>query len=204
MALTLVLATVRNSLQAETESALKAIADICDGTFGTLVQAVEELGQPRKKSTRPVALFKGQLTLGDPGNKYGNTLSIDVERYPRIMVRKPPSSSKFVVRKEGEEATGSSTTMMPDFDGDEEEAGFDNVRAGRIYEVEDASVLGGKRTVPFEELAKGYEYGRTAVPISESDWNLTRLETKAGLEIVGFIPNDNVSLISPRLTFFLT
>jgi ATP-dependent DNA helicase 2 subunit 2 len=72
------------------------------------------------------------------------------------------------------------------------------VKNSRTYEVEDESAAGGKREVDREDLAKGYEYGRTAVHISESDENITKLETNPGLEIVGFVPKDKVSNISPH------
>jgi ATP-dependent DNA helicase 2 subunit 2 len=68
------------------------------------------------------------------------------------------------------------------------------VRSARTYKINDPSAPGGKRDVDREDLAKGYEYGRTAVHITESDENVTKLETFSGFEIVGFIPNDKVFL----------
>lgn len=56
----------------------------------------------------------------------------------------------------------------------------------------DADAPGGKKDVSRDDLAKGYEYGRTVVPISESDENITKLECEAGMEIVGFVPKDKV------------
>lgn len=53
-------------------------------------------------------------------------------------------------------------------------------------------VNAGKMEVQREELARGYEYGRTAVPISESDENVTKLETFEDFTIIGFIPWDKV------------
>jgi ATP-dependent DNA helicase 2 subunit 2 len=69
-----------------------------------------------------------------------------------------------------------------------------SVRNLRTYEVPDENAPGGKVDVEREELAKGYEYGRTAVHISETDENITTLETYAALELVGFIQTDKVSL----------
>lgn len=66
--------------------------------------------------------------------------------------------------------------------------GLTSVRSARSYQVKDDEAPGGKRDVDREELAKGYAYGSTAVPIAESEWNVTKLETQAGFEIVGFIP----------------
>ena len=179
---------------------MKALVDDCDGVFGTLAQAVEELGIPRLKPTRPVPSYKDQLTLGDP-NQYDTAMCIDVERYPRTSIKRAPSASQFVQRSDllnGHVSTQSSATILPD--GDSAEAGttasINNgltvVRNARTYQVADENAAGGKRDVGQDDLAKGYEYGRTAVHISESDLGVTKLDTHAALEILGFIPWANV------------
>ena len=188
-------------MKAKNEEVLKALVDGCNGIFGTLEQAIVELGQPRLKSTRPVTSYKGQLTLGDP-EQYKSAMCIDVERYPRTMVARAPTASQFVQHSDlsnGHASTQSSATML--VDGDMLEAGqnaanpngLTSVRNARTYQVADDDAPGGKRDVDREELAKGYEYGRTAVHISESDENVTKLETKAALEIIGFVPMAKVS-----------
>lgn len=86
--------------------------------------------------------------------------------------------------------------MLPDADGAGQNAdpnGLTVVRNARAYQVADESAPGGKRDVSKDDLAKGYEYGRTAVHISESDLNVTKLETQPGLEVIGFIPWNTVS-----------
>lgn len=178
------------------EATLRALVEDCDGDFGTMEQAIEEMGTPRLKTTRPVPSYKGQLTLGDP-EQFDSALCIDVERYPRVMVRKPVAASQYVQRSDlsnDHVSTQSSATMMPDADGAENNpaqpdgSSLTSVRNARTYRVIDEEAPGGKRDVNRDDLAKGYEYGRTAVHISESDLNVTKLETHAGLEIVGFIP----------------
>ena len=173
----------------------------CDGIFGTMQQAIEELGTPRLKTTRPVPSYKGQITLGDP-EQYDSALCIDVERYPRVMVRRPLAASQYVQRADlsnGQFSTQSSATVMPDADGGDfgpnhpDGNSLAPVRSARTYQVTDEEAPGGKRDVNRDELAKGYEYGRTAVHISESDLNVTKIETQAGFEIIGFIPWSTVS-----------
>lgn len=186
----------------------------CDGIFGTMQQAIEELGTPRLKTTRPVPSYKGQLTLGDPG-QFDSALCIDVERYPRVMVRRPLAASQYVQRSDlslGHFSTQSSATIMPDVDGAEpgsaqpDGSSLASVRNARTYQVIDEEAPGGKRDVSRDDLAKGYEYGRTAVHISESDLNVTKLETQPGLEIIGFIPWSTVGatvlhfVVIPSLT----
>lgn len=70
---------------------------------------------------------------------------------------------------------------------------FSAVKQARTYKVNDPTAPGGKRDVEFEALAKGYEYGRTAVHISESEYNITKLETERSFSIIGFILRDKVS-----------
>ena len=163
-------------------------------------QAIDELGVPRLKATRPVNSYRGPLTLGD-AEQYESAMCIDVERFPRTMVRRPLTASQFVQRSElsnGNASTQSSATVLPD-DQDSEQPradanGLATVRNARTYQVKDEEAPGGKRDVDRDDLAKGYAYGSTAVHISESEWNVTKLETRAGLEIIGFIPRDTVSL----------
>lgn len=187
----------KSSQKAENESFLKGLTEKCNGAFGTMAQAIEELDVPRLKITKPVHSYRGVLTLGDPKN-YDTALSIDVERFPRTMIAKPPSASAFVLRSDGGEPTQSTGTVVAD---DADSGGtqsngnaLTNVRSAYSYTVIDADAPGGKRDVPRDDLAKGYEYGRTVVPISESDENITKLDTEAAMEIVGFVPKDKVDL----------
>lgn len=163
---------------------LKALTDKCTkGLFGTAQEAIENLSIPRVKPYKPYSTFKGQLSLGDT-KKYPETaFRIDVERYFRVKAAKPVSASSFVVRQ------SKGDQPAPDIPED-----MSIVRNARTYKINDSSAPGGKKDVDREDLAKGYEYGRTAVHISESDENVTRLETFSGFEIVGFIPNDKVCM----------
>ncbi|KAL2849511.1 SPOC like C-terminal domain-containing protein [Aspergillus pseudoustus] len=176
--------------KAENESLLRTVSEQCDGVFGTLEQAVSEMVIPRVKAVRPIASFKGFLQLGNPKD-YDTAVRIPVERYPRTMVAKAPSASQFVQRSDmaaGQEDTGPSETVV----GDQPEDGgsLTSVRNLRTYQVSDESAPGGKIEIERDDLAKGYEYGRTAVHISETDENITRLDTEAALELVGFIQSE--------------
>lgn len=167
--------------------------------FGTLEQAVSEMEIPRVRAVRPIASFKGFLQLGNP-EEYDTAVRIPVERYPRIMVARPPTASQFVLRSDlaAEQEGQDSATAVPETQ-PEEDSGLTSVRNLRAYQVNDESAPGGKRDIEREDLAKGYEYGRTAVHISETDENITRLETAAALELVGFIQSERVraSTLSP-------
>ncbi|KAI9689699.1 MAG: ATP-dependent DNA helicase II subunit 2 [Bogoriella megaspora] len=153
-----------------------------------MAQAVEELSIPRLKTTKPMPLYKGTLTLGNPED-YESALAIDVERYARVMQAKPPTASSFVVKSDlvpGDSSTQSSTTLM---NGDSENKdGLSAVKSTRTYQVKDGNAPGGKRDVDREELARGYAYGAHAVPLGESEQNVTQFETTQSFTIMGFIP----------------
>ncbi|KAL5343350.1 SPOC like C-terminal domain-containing protein [Aspergillus crustosus] len=173
--------------KAENEALLRTVTDQCDGVFGTLEQAISELEIPRVKPVRPIASFKGFLQLGNP-EEYDTAVRIPVERFPRTMVAKPPSASQFVLRSDlaTEQDSAESATVIPETQ-PEEGSTLTSVRNLRAYQVTDESAPGGKAEIERDDLAKGYEYGRTAVHISETDENITKLETAAALELVGFI-----------------
>jgi ATP-dependent DNA helicase 2 subunit 2 len=172
--------------QARNEKILKALADNCSqGVLGTIDAAIADLSIPRVKAYRPYSTFKGQFSLGDSKTYPESAFRIDVDRYFRIKAAKPVSASSFVVQTPGNEQPIQESAEPP---GD-----MSLVRNARTYKVNDPSAPGGKKDVDREDLAKGYEYGRTAVHISESDENVTKLETFSSFEIVGFIPNDKVS-----------
>ncbi|EWC44041.1 hypothetical protein DRE_01393 [Drechslerella stenobrocha 248] len=162
----------KDSNKAKNETALKKFCEDCEGIFGTIAEAIEEIQLPRIKKTRPVASFKGQLTIGDSSSNPNSTLVIDVERYPRTMVAKPPSASSYAVASE-ENVEGDS---------------LQKIRNTRTYQVEDDAAPGKSIDVGQEDMAKGYLYGRTIVPISAEDQDVVKFETIAGLDIIGFIP----------------
>ena len=192
----------KDPVKAKNEDLLGKLTQQCkedNGIFGTLKQAIDELGIPRLKSTRPIASYKGMLNLGD-AESYETAMSINVERYPYTMVQRAPGASNFVVRSDmapEPAAAGPSTAPQADTNGDAD-GNLSTIHNARTYQVKDEDAPGGKRDLAREDLAKGYEYGRTAVHIAESDENVTKLETKTSLSIVGFIPAENVSLQEVR------
>lgn len=181
----------KSKTRAENEKVLEGLCEAVDGVFGTLEQAVAEMGKPRLKTVRPVASYKGKLILGDEEN-YHTAFSIDVERYPRTMVAKPVSASRYAP---GDQDTGgeSSGTMLEDRGGKPE---LQTVRQARSYQVENEEEAGGMMEIDKEEMAKGYKYGRTVVPISQTDEEVATYPTEPSMRIVGFIPASNVSRVS--------
>jgi ATP-dependent DNA helicase 2 subunit 2 len=67
------------------------------------------------------------------------------------------------------------------------EDGLTSVKYARTYTVDDDKAPGGKRELGRDDLARGFEYGRTAVPMEREDEHVTKLETFASFDIVGFV-----------------
>jgi ATP-dependent DNA helicase 2 subunit 2 len=179
--------------KADNERLLKSLTDACGedfGTFGTIAEAIAELDTPRLKQTKPYKSYDGPLVLGDP-EEDPRALEINVERYFKTKRAAPPSASNVVVK------TSHGTQSTQTLEGDEmggveygDGGEFAAVKNARTYKVNDPDAPGGKKDVEFESLAKGYEYGRTAVHISEAEFNITKLETTKSFSIVGFVQQD--------------
>lgn len=172
--------------KARNEEILKSFVDDCEGNFGTLAVAIEQMHTPRLKETRPTPSYKGQLTLGNPAI-YDATITIDVERYPCTMLAKPPTASSFVIRTEDGKAGPSAESPGTAVGEDHPMTDLSAVRNQRLYQIDKPDAPDGKVTVELEELERGYEYGRTAVHISESDMNCVKMETEPSLQLVGFV-----------------
>ncbi|KAM0273442.1 hypothetical protein ACHAPA_001595 [Fusarium lateritium] len=169
----------------ENEKALRSLANECkDGVFATIAEAIDELDTPRIKGVKPYKTYDGALTLGDP-KTFPAAMSINVERYFKTHLARPLTASTVVIKSDG----GPESEATQPAEGDEMEGiEFSAVKQARSYKVNDPDAPGGKRDVEFDDLAKGYEYGRTAVHISESEHNITKIDTQKSFSIVGFIP----------------
>ncbi|ETS79814.1 ATP-dependent DNA helicase II subunit 2 [Pestalotiopsis fici W106-1] len=176
--------------KATNERLLKSLVDAVGedlATFGTIAEAVDELDMPRLKQNKPYKTYDGDLVLGE----HAESMRIHVERYFKTKRAAPPTASNVVLKVNH----GSQSTEALDGEGMEgveyEKGGeFAAVKNARTYKVNDPDGPGGKRDVDFEDLAKGYAYGQTAVHISESEFNITKLETTKGFSIIGFIQQD--------------
>ncbi|OAA73951.1 Spen like and like SPOC, protein [Cordyceps fumosorosea ARSEF 2679] len=174
----------KSPTKAENEKTLKALTDQCtDGVFASIVEAIDEIDTPRVKQVKPYKSYEGTLTLGDP-EKFPHALNINVERYFKTHTARQLAASTVVLKSE--QGGTQSTQTLDDEAADGVE--FSAVKQARTYKVNAPDAPGGKKDVEFEALAKGFEYGRTAVHISESEHNITKLETTKSFSIVGFIP----------------
>lgn len=168
--------------KARNERTLKSLVDKCGATksmFGTMQEAIDGISNPQVKSVRPTPTYRGTLRLGDPTN-FDTAISIDVERYFKTSVRRPPTASAYAVNVGRSQAHTQLNAVHNEY----------------TYSVKDDTERDGLKHLKREDLAKGYEYGRAVVHISETDENITKLQTEAGYEIIGFIPAENVERYS--------
>ncbi|KAL5604528.1 uncharacterized protein BROUX77_004714 [Berkeleyomyces rouxiae] len=175
------------------ERTFRQLAAEADGQYANVGEAIADLDIPVAKPVRPFKTYDGFLSLGTEGNGPSeiapNNLMIGVERYFRTKTAPSMVSTIVIARSDGENPTDQAQdTEMKDAD-------FEPVKISRTYVVEDPRAPGGKRDVPLEDLAKGYEYGRTAVHINKSDENVTNLETRKSFTILGFIDASKYNVI---------
>ena len=171
------------------ERILRKVCENCDGNYGTMAYAISELGMPRLTQPTPVVLYKGELTLGDP-TKYDTAMRIQVERYAKVRIAKAPTASSYVVKTGGGAQASSSTQTSSTLQNGSQPGGDDNltsVKQARTYTVDDENAPCGKRELERDDLARGYEYGRTAVPMAREDEHVTKLDNVASFDIVGFV-----------------
>ncbi|KAI2624034.1 ATP-dependent DNA helicase II subunit 2 [Hypomontagnella submonticulosa] len=173
----------KSSQKKTNEGLLKTLVDKCDGLYGTMAEAIAELDIPRLKPVRPYKTYDGELTLGNPA-EHKDAMSISVERYFKTHKATIPPASRVVIKTDSGPSQADNGNEM---EGVESTSAFAAVKNARAYKVNDPEAPGGKRDVEFESLAKGYEYGRTAVHISESEYNITKIETTKSFTILGFI-----------------
>jgi ATP-dependent DNA helicase 2 subunit 2 len=173
---------------------LRDLVKAAGGTFLTMANAIVDISVPTIKSVRPTTSYKGTLTLGDVGKYPDTSLQLEVERYPKIMPVKAPPAKSVVVKPEfSSDTVGPSVSPHATAKAEEDKGLAATVKRTHSYQVEDASAPGGKRDVDGEQLEKGFEYGRTAVHISNEDMEAATIPTWQCLDIVGFVSAKSVS-----------
>ncbi|KUJ20967.1 SPOC domain-like protein [Mollisia scopiformis] len=183
----------KSIIKQENEKLTRGFVEKCnnDSIVATAAEVIESLSTPKVKEVKSIPVYQGRLCLGDP-EKYPETaMYIDVKRSFFTKAARPVSA-KSVVIPLGAASTQSSHTLPGDVEMTDAPPTGDasDVRTGRSYKVKDPTSDLGEKFVDYEDLQKGYGYGRTAVPISASDENVTKLETFQSFSIIGFIPTD--------------
>jgi ATP-dependent DNA helicase 2 subunit 2 len=173
---------------------LRKLVEDCGGSFMSLTKALELQEVPTIRPIRAIASFKGALTLGDTDKYESASISIDVERYSKVMVARAISAKLITNKTQDDDAMEvdepeSAATVQH---GEGPQGEITTVGRSRSYHVDDPTAPGGKRDVDKEDLNRGYTYGRTAVDVSNDDADELKLQTTPGLQIVGFVDRPKV------------
>lgn len=138
--------------------------------------------------------FKGgHLSLGDTAT-YDTALSINVQRFYKTYQARAPTASAFAVAAKNEdEETATANRSTEAKQASKPHQSLAPVKHSMAWSVQDQKAPEGKRDVEKEVCVTAYEYGRTAVPISQADENITKLETTIGLQLLGFLSNEKVT-----------
>lgn len=159
-----------------------------EGIYATFLEVAESLQTPRLRAVRPVATFKGVLSIGNI-ELYSNAVQIDVERYPKTKQAKAATATKFSTASETQ------SIFMQTQQGSSQKGGESSVLETthqvvpfRAYKLQDGQELADRAL-----LEKGYSYGKTIVPISKADEDFLQFKTQVGLQILGFLDMQTVS-----------
>ena len=170
-----------NKKQAELE--LRKFCEKCKGTFASYAEVYESLAIPSPRNVRPMASYKGDLTLGD-SIKYADALELYVERYPCTKMDTPRTASQYSIPA----SIANSSQKVSISQAKEIAIQTNEVLMEKTYKVSDKEDL----EVNASELERGYQYGRTIVPMGELDEEILRIQSDTSLQIVGFIEQAGV------------
>ncbi|EMR10549.1 hypothetical protein PNEG_01255 [Pneumocystis murina B123] len=178
----------KNTIKLNNEKNLLKFSNISNGTFSSMVEAIDSLNIPSVKKIRPISLFGGILSIGYSQN-YSNVIEIMVQRYPRTRLAKMPAAHRYnvsgIIPKStdyNKESTKTSTNLSDD---DKNEC-FNEILTTKSYKIEED---GDEKEISKEDLELGYIYGKTIVPVNIIDEEEMVYKEDTGLTILGFIKN---------------
>lgn len=167
------------------------------GTFATMQEVIDSLNLPELRSVRPIASFKGKLTIGDPASM-DHFVSIDVERYSRTKQAKALTFRKVFQTTSGDknqldsikekDSVADGTKKMFSVDDLTQKKGSFSPEQ-KMFKTVSESIRG----IDAEELDKGFMFGRTVVPIAATEIDVLKIEAQPRLEILNFVPQDKVN-----------
>jgi ATP-dependent DNA helicase 2 subunit 2 len=139
---------------------------------------LKELSKPYIRPVKPMPVYRGTLTLGDPDKYRSASLVIDVELIARTMKAKLKSFKKYSALAEAANNIEHKTY---------------EVSHSRTYSITVDENVNEKVDVPQDELDKAYALGKTFIPISKQDENIFSFETSPCLSIISFVRKEEVN-----------
>ncbi|RGB33638.1 SPOC like C-terminal domain-containing protein [Rhizophagus diaphanus] len=154
------------------EQFLRKLADTCKGTIFSMEDVLRQLSKPYIRPVKPMPVYRGSLTLGDPQTYGSASLLIEVELIARTMKAKPKSFKKYSALAEAANNIENKTY---------------EVSHSRTYSITVDENVNEKVDVPQDELDKAYALGKTFIPLPKQDENIFSFETTPCLSIISFI-----------------
>ncbi|CAO3668533.1 unnamed protein product [Umbelopsis ramanniana] len=182
--------------------------------------AVDMLSTFKVRTVNPTPVFRGELLLGDPAAHPPESLSVPVFMYARTYEAKLPTAKKWSALSDTQ-AGGQSLThdvgkevsykvkgsnKEANGGGDSEAQTAESVVNGSA-EASTSEAAADLGNINSYDLEHAYPFGKSLVVITAEDEKFMKIETKAGMFILGFlsassIPRDylmtNVYVILPR------
>lgn len=142
--------------------------------------ALAIMRRPKKKIVEPSATAS-VLTLG-------KKVKIDIKLYAKTMEQKPLNAKKFSTISDSSNTDGGKVTTIRKYViKTEKEEEIKNEEDDEHYIDEKP-----EEEVPKEDLINAYRYGKTLIPFSQDDEEATSLRTFKGMDILGFLYENEV------------
>ncbi|KAI9143461.1 SPOC like C-terminal domain-containing protein [Paraphysoderma sedebokerense] len=172
----------KSPIKSENEAFLKEYIEKLYGDSGLIdaLSVLESVTSIKPKAKRSVAIYKGDLTIGDAFNNPDLALSIPVEIFGKVMKETPQTAKKLSVAARDNPVAGGTRAIHV-------ERTYGMLQEAADQEEEAEAHESRTVQIPQEELIKGFKYGKTLVPLNEVDEDMMRLFTTKGLEIIGTI-----------------
>ncbi|TPX69665.1 hypothetical protein SpCBS45565_g02344 [Spizellomyces sp. 'palustris'] len=176
----------KSDVKAINEEFLRGFTERAEGNIFSGDEASELLERLRSKSVKPVTVFRGPLTLGDPESHPAESLEIPVWVYNKTAEMKLPSAKKWSALAEAIS------------EGERNGATYGAVEMQRTYKpaLGDADLQkdqnGQDKSISKDDLVRAYRYGKSLVPFSSEDEEAMKLRTSKGMSILGFVKQSEI------------
>ena len=146
-----------------------------DSELYTADEAMQVFQQVRKKKVAATTLFRGALELGEH-------FAIPISMYARTSEMKLPSAKKVFVAPDGRKMESA------------REFHYRIMHATADDNNDETETAGGQLgpVIDKEDLARAYPYGKSMVPVTETDEQMMERPEAKGMKLIGFYPADAV------------
>lgn len=154
----------KTAQQVAGEAVIGRLVEAVDGSCFSFNEALQVSTFIHKNAKKQTARFVGHLEIG-------NNLKIPCKMFTKVMVERPATWKKLSAVSQAADDGGSMVVSMQ-----------------RTYHLNDED----ETEVDKDNVAKGYRYGKSLVPISDADETAMKFEAQRGLSLMGFTKQQRV------------